>query len=63
MRSIHVSCQLNLKLFVSKQYDFSPSVSCQLIKNLKFRVCELSVRLVCQLSVKNMDDCQSVRLS
>ena len=56
---MHVSCQLNLKLFVSKQYDFPPIVSCQLSQNLKFRVCQLSVRLVCQLSVKNMDDCQS----
>ena len=55
---MHVSCQLNLKLFVSKQYDFSPIVSCQLSQNLKFRVCKLSVRLICQLSVKNMDDCQ-----
>ena len=58
MGPMHVSCQLNLKLFVSKQYDFSPIVSCQLSQNLKFRVCKLSVRLVCQLSVKNMDDCQ-----
>ena len=60
---MHVSCLLNLKLFVSKQYDLSPIVNCQLSQNLKFRVCQLSVRLVCQLSVKNMDDCQlSVRV-
>ena len=32
------ACQLNLKLFVSKQYDFSTIVSCQLSQNLKFRV-------------------------
>ena len=36
----YVSCQLNLKLFVSKQYDFLPIVSCQLSQNLKFRVCQ-----------------------
>ena len=40
--------QLSVKfeaIFVSKQYDFSPNVSCQLGQNLKFRVCQLSVRL------------------
>jgi hypothetical protein len=55
------ACQLSVKfeaIFVSKQYDFPPIVSCQLSQNLKFRVYQLSVRLVCQLSVKNMDDCQ-----
>ncbi len=57
MGPMHVSCQLNLKLFISKQNDFSPIVSCQLSQILKFRVCQLSVRLICQLSVKNMDDC------
>ncbi len=55
------ACQLSVKfeaIFVNKQYDFSPIVSCQLSQNLEFRVCQLSVRLICQLSVKNMDDCQ-----
>ena len=52
------ACQLNLKLFVIKQYKFPPIVSCQLSQNLKFKVCQLSVRFICQLSVKNMDDCQ-----
>ncbi len=53
------ACQLSVKrkLFVNKQYDFPPIVSSQLSQNLKLRVCQLSVRLVCQL-VKNMDDCQ-----
>ena len=54
-------CQLNLKLFGSKQYNFFPIVCSQLRQNLKFRVCQLSVRLIYQLSLKNMDDClQSV---
>ena len=55
------ACQLSVKFKAIchyKQYDFPPIVSCQLSHNLKFRVCQLSVRLVCQLSVKNMDDCQ-----
>ncbi len=50
-------CQLNLKLFGCKQYNFFPIVCSQLRQNLKFRVCQLSIRLVYQLLVKNMDDC------
>ena len=47
---MHVSCQLNLKLFVSKQYDFPPIVSCQLIKP-KSQIQGLSVVSKTSLSV------------
>ncbi len=59
------ACQLSVNceaIFVSssKQYDFSPlSVVSYKPKGSKSQIQGLSVTLVCQLSVKNKDDCQS----